>query len=154
MAGAEPAARKFGEEPTHCGGARVEIRGRRGSRSGMAASVVLLGSRQGCCAANGGLGCGGAARGHGGAVLCSHGAREEAARVCGAAREWIGCRAAAVGANKGQAGDLGDACLAGPRRRSRWFPLSARGGAGGRGRPWRVGPGWQREGGDAALRAG
>ena len=51
-----------------------KIRGRRGSRSGMAASVVLLGSRQGCCAANGGLGCGGAARGHGGAVLCSHGA--------------------------------------------------------------------------------
>ena len=31
------------------------------------------------------------------------------------------------GANKGQAGDLGDACLAGPRRRSRRFPLSARG---------------------------
>ena len=31
------------------------------------------------------------------------------------------------GANKGQAGDLGDACLAEPRRRSRRFPLSARG---------------------------
>ena len=37
------------------------------------------------------------------------------------------------GANKGQAGDLGDACLAGPRRKSRWFPLSARGGCGRKG---------------------
>ena len=77
-------------------------------------------------------------RSRGGAAVAeqrrgSAGVSGAAARVRGAAREWIGCRAAAVGANKGQAGDLGDACLAGPRRKSRWFPLSARGGCGRKG---------------------
>ena len=42
--GVGPAARNFGEEQTHRGGAPVEFRGRRGPGSGLAASVVLLGS--------------------------------------------------------------------------------------------------------------
>jgi hypothetical protein len=69
--GAGPAARNYGEEQTHRGGAPVEFRGRRGPGSGMAASVVLLGSWRGCCAAWPGLRCGGAveSRRRGGSAL-------------------------------------------------------------------------------------
>ena len=49
--GAGLAAWNYGEEQTHHGGALVEFRGRRGPGSGMAASVVLLESWRGCCAA-------------------------------------------------------------------------------------------------------
>ena len=72
-------------------------RSAQGSWWGVAGPGRLRGPRRSRCGSPGGLRCGGAARGHGGAVLCSHGARGEAVRVCGAAREWIGCRAAAVG---------------------------------------------------------
>ena len=74
-----------------------KIPARRGENLGAVVPRGVAGPWRSCGAANGGLGCGGAARGHGGAVLCSHGARGEAARVGGAARERIGCRAAAVG---------------------------------------------------------
>ena len=50
-----------------------------------------------------------------------------AARVEGRRRVGGWVQGSREGANKGQAGDLGDACLAEPRRRSRRFPLSARG---------------------------
>ena len=50
-----------------------------------------------------------------------------AARVEGRRRVGGWVQGSRGGANKGQAGDLGDACLAEPRRRSRRFPLSARG---------------------------
>ena len=59
--------------------------------------------------------------------LCSGGAM--GCGVLGLGAATFGWRGAGKpwGANKGQAGDLGDACLAEPRRRSRRFPLSARG---------------------------
>ena len=50
-----------------------------------------------------------------------------AARVEGRRRVGGWVQGSRGGPNKGQAGDLGDACLAEPRRRSRRFPLSARG---------------------------
>ena len=85
-----------------------KISARRGENLGVVVPRRVAGPWRSCGAANGGLGCGGAARGHGGAVLCSHGAGgEEAARVCGRRGEWMGCRAAAGGAKIEAGGDPG-----------------------------------------------
>jgi len=82
-------------------------RSAQGSWWGVAGPGRLRGPRRSRCGSPGGLRCGGAARGHGGAVLCSHGAGGEAARVCGRRGERMGCRAAAGGAKIEAGGDPG-----------------------------------------------
>jgi len=84
-----------------------KIPARHGENLGAVVPRRVAGPWRSCGAANGGLGCGGAARGHGGAVLCSHGAGGEAARVCGRRGERMGCRAAAGGAKIEAGGDPG-----------------------------------------------
>ena len=55
-------------------GVGSKISARRGENLGVVVPRRVAGPWRSFGAANGGLGCGGAARGHGGAVLCSHGA--------------------------------------------------------------------------------
>ena len=136
--------RQLPGNPFTCGGGlRRKIRARRGRSRGWWPRGHYWhqgGAPAADSMAEGAWACGEAARGHGGAVLCSHGARGEAARVGGCG--W-GSREAA-GAIKGAGGDPGDAHREGRGARSpaRCSAVAARGGS----RRWQAGPTGQRRG--------
>ena len=107
-------------------GVGSKISARRGENLGVVVPRRVAGPWRSFGAANGGLGCGGAARGHGGAVLCSHGARGEAATVwSGGAAGWE--RRRGSGWFQGEGPGISVCRPAGKSRRSRRTSVARRG---------------------------